>query len=193
MKKWWPVWCLVALCLVFSACKQNGMPPVQEDLQGQRLALGDKAPNVAFTDPMGNSVTLYELLEEKKMVMLNFWFVDCPYCVMEFPAIQQAYSQYAQDVAIVALTPYDSDLQILEFQQEHELEFMMCRDTIGINEAFWVTGYPTTVIIDRDGTVCMVAPGAVPQEEVFLRIFRHFTAEDYETTLVRGIAEFYED
>lgn len=193
MKKWMIVGCILVLCMALAACNKNNTPPVEEDLQGQRLVLGSTMPNVKLTDPMGNSFTLYELLEEKKMVMLNFWFIDCPYCVMEFPAIQAAYSQYEQDVAIVALTPYDSALDILEFQQEHELEFVMCQDEPGLNEVFSVTGYPTTVILDRDGVICMVAPGAVPYEEVFLRIFDCFTAEDYETTLIRNIAEFYAD
>ena len=193
MKKWILMAWLLVICLAVTACSQNKVPPVQDDLAGQHLVLGSTMPNVEITDPLGNSVTLYELLEEKKMVMLNFWFVDCPYCVMEFPAIEAAYNQYQQDVAIVALTPYDTDLQILEFQQEHGLTFTMCRDSLGLNEVFWVTGYPTTVIIDRDGTICMVAPGAVPHEEVFLRIFARFTADDYETTVIRNIAEFYKD
>lgn len=192
MKKWIAVILLAILCLFMVACaadrEPNGSAAVN-DLTGQTLKLGSQMPNVQLTDALGNSFTLYELLEEKKMVMLNFWFINCPYCVMEFPAIQGAYAQMADEVAIVAVNPYDTASQMISFAKEHELQFTMCPDDPGLSKAFGVSGYPTTVIVDRNGIVCLVQPGAMPYETVFLEVFAHFTAQEYETKLFQSFAE----
>lgn len=201
MKQWIAMLLILALCAGLMACGAEpettaAVPtaPVTagtSDLRGQRLGLGSQMPDFTISDALGNSYTLYELLEEKQMVMLNFWFIDCPYCVMEFPSIQAAYSQYSDQIAILAVNPVDTAPQIVGFCQEYGLTFTMCQDGPGLSEAFGIKGYPTTVIVDRYGVVCLVQAGAVPYEEVFLNVFAHFTAENYETKRFYSIQEFY--
>lgn len=155
----------------------------------EQLSLGSQMPDVTITDVQGNSYNLYELLAEKQMVMLNFWFIECPYCVEEFPCINSAYNQYKDSVEVLALNPYNSAITIKIFQAKHKLDFPMCNDPYGLSDAFSVRGYPTTVIIDRYGVVCLVSPGGIPDESVFLKIFEVFTADDYETVLYKSVTE----
>lgn len=193
MKKWIALGLVLALCLAMVGCtgqEQSKSPPeMVEDFSGRTLKVGSLMPNFTIRDVDGNAYNLYELLEEKQMVMLNFWFIDCPYCVKEFPYMNAAYGQYADSVAIFALNPFDSDQNIRAFGAEMELNFTLCGQDLGMRYAFGVKGYPTTVVIDRYGVVCLVEAGMVPSEELFLKAFAHFTAEDYETELFWSFSE----
>ena len=69
------------------------------------LGLGDVMYDFTVTTPDGTAVTLSEMLAEKKMVLLNFWYTSCSWCVTEFPYMEEAYQQYKDKVGIVAVDP----------------------------------------------------------------------------------------
>lgn len=153
------------------------------------LAVGDTMPDFTITDVYGETYTLYELLAEKQMVMLNFWFIDCYYCKLEFPHINEAYLQYQDQVALLAVNPYDSVAGMKAFRYTQGLDFPVMQDPIGLARAFMVGAYPTTVIIDRYGVVCVREAGAFPDTQIFLNVFAYFTAEDYETTIFDSLED----
>ena len=132
------------------------------------------------------TVTLSELLKTKKAVLLNFWYTDCSWCVTEFPLMQDAYEKYKDDLAIVALDPYveDTESMIKSFQSQMQLTFNVAPETLGLNSAFGVTGYPTSVMIDRYGVVTMIEAGAITSERVFDVVFEYFTSDNYEQKLI---------
>ena len=87
-----------------------------EDLSSAQLKLGDVMYDFSVTTPDGEKITLSKLLQEKKMVLLNFWYTTCSWCVTEFPYMEQAYQQYKDDVAIIGLNPLgETDAAIKAF------------------------------------------------------------------------------
>ena len=44
-----------------------------------------------------------KMLEEKDMVLINFWYTTCTYCVAEFPFMEEAYQMYKDQVGIIAV------------------------------------------------------------------------------------------
>ena len=56
-----------------------------EDLSSASLKLGDVMYDFTVTTPDGEKVTLSKMLAEKKMVLINFWYTSCSWCVTEFP------------------------------------------------------------------------------------------------------------
>lgn len=159
--------------------------------QSGPLTLGDKMPELTVTTAQGETLALSELLEQKKLVVLNFWFADCIWCIREFPVMEASYQQYRQDVEILALNPYDAPEKIVEFQKDHSLSFPMASCSHDLAMAFGVTGYPTSVVIDRNGTVCMIHPGAITDKKVFDKLFETFTAEDYSPRLYSSISDLF--
>jgi len=146
--------------------------------------MGDTVEDFSVTTPEGTTYTLSTLLAEHKAVLLNFWFVNCPWCVYEFPYLEEAYSAMSDDIAVLALTPYDSNEAIAQFQQENALTFPMARDDISLAARFGVTGYPTSILIDRYGVYCFSQSGAIPSTSTFMRLFAPFADDAYETSLV---------
>ena len=156
---------------------------------GSSLKAGDVMYDFTVTTPDGTKLTLSELLKEKKLVLLNFWYVGCSWCVEEFPYMQQAYEQYSDDVAIIALNPTDSDSAISLFQSQYGLTFPMASCPIAWTQSFGIQGYPTSVMIDRYGVICLVEEGAITSLRPFTHAFEHFTAEPYQQGIYGNLGE----
>ena len=147
------------------------------------------------TDTEGNAFTLSELLKTKKAVVLNLWYTTCVPCQMEFPYLQEAYDQYADSVALLALNPWEKDTEdaVKTFKTENGLTLPMAKvDTAWANQ---ITGmaYPTTVIIDRFGTVGLVHVGSIDNAKVFTDAFAYFTAENYVQSVVTDILDLEQE
>ncbi len=163
-----------------------------ESLASASLGLGDVMYDFSVTTPDGTTVTLSEILKEKKMVMLNFWFSTCGPCANEFPYMEEAYQLYKDKMEIIAMSPsyYDSDSSVATYQQSMGLSFPMavCQDNWP--SVFGVTGYPTTIIIDRYGVICLIEVGGITSLNPFVSVFEHFTADDYKQRLCEnGMAD----
>lgn len=107
-------------------------------------------------DTDGNSHTLSQLLKEKKLVILNFWYVNCGPCKAEFPFFETAYQKYKDDVAILAFDPFDNESGIRALKAQMGLSFPMLKDNLGLHQGFGVTAYPTTVFIGNNGKILQI-------------------------------------
>jgi thiol-disulfide isomerase/thioredoxin len=160
-----------------------------ENISGHQFVPGDIMYDFEFEDTDGKIHKLSETLAEKKMVMLNFWNKDCSWCQKEFPAIDNVYSDYKDNVEIFALDDaiYDTmdDVRQWKNNLNDGLDFPMglIRNGLGIT-SFGCNGRPLTVIVDRYGMIAMAHPGAITSEYVWKQIFTYFTADDYKQKLI---------
>lgn len=133
------------------------------------------------------TTTLAETLEQKKMVMLNFWYNGCSWCYKEFPAINNVYGAYKDKLEIFALDDYPGQTagEVAGWRNEMNLDFPMGLLTNGLGiGSFGGGGWPMTVIIDRYGMIAMAHRGAITSEQVWDQLFTYFTAEDYQQKLI---------
>ena len=156
---------------------------------GSSLKAGDVMYDFTVTTPDGTKLTLSEILADKKLVLLNFWYVGCSWCVEEFPYMQQAYEQYSDDVAVIALNPMDDDSAIRSFQSQYGLTFPMAACPTAWSQSFGIQGYPTSVFIDRYGVISLIEAGAITSLRPFTHSFEHFTAEPYEQGVYGNLGE----
>ncbi len=133
-----------------------------------------------FTYPAQNSttgeLTLSGILGEKRMLLINFWYIDCPNCVSEFQGLERVYQKYKNIAEVIAVNPSDTMTAISDFSMTYRLTFPMVRDTVRLSAMFGVTGYPTSVVIDSEGVVCEIFTGATPEER-FESYFAAYTAQ----------------
>ncbi len=126
---------------------------------------------------------LSELVGKYKAVMLNFWYLGCGPCRLEFPAINEAYEQFKDKIAIVALSSQDNATTIKNFQEENNLAFDMAYDTAGIESRFGVGAWPTTIIVDRYGAIVYRSKGNETRAGVWAALFAKYTSDNYEQNI----------
>lgn len=168
---------------------ETGEVPQQSQPLPTAINLGDRMPDLTFTDVLGNNISLNTLLQEKELVVLNFWFADCVWCRREFPVMEVAYQNFREDVEILALNPYDSEETIAAFREESSLSFPMISCSQDLAMAFGVNGYPTSVCIDREGTVSLIHSGAITDSTLFNQLFQAYTASDYHSEVYNHLNE----
>lgn len=166
------------------------------DLDKSKLKAGNIMQELEVTTPDGKTIKVSELLKDKKAVMLNFFFLACQPCKGEFPYLQEAYAKVSDDVAVIALTPIDSDDEaIKKYAEELGLTFYVakCDNRWTMNESgvgvFGFSTYPTTVVIDRYGMISLVHSGAVTNVETFDAIFNFYKADTYKQQVVRFVED----
>ncbi len=157
---------------------------------------GDVMHDFTLTDFDGNDYTLSEILKDKDMVMLNFWYRNCSSCLGEFPTLNSVYQQYSDKIEMLAINDYEPDslstAQSLLNYYDFDIEFPLFKIKYGADVPTYdkfedSKGYPTTVIIDRYGVICLVIVGGMSSESKWQKIFDHFTADDYEQKLIYNI------
>ena len=160
------------------------------DLSAVTRKLGDVMFDFTITDTDGKDYTLSELLKEKDAVVLNFWYINCGPCRQEFPYLQEAYEAYSDRIELLAMNPVDgTDETVAAFKEELELTFPMAACDPNWAKAMQLKAYPTTVIIDRFGTISLIHAGSITSAKVFTDAFAHFTAEEYQQGVVEDIKE----
>ena len=160
-----------------------------ENLAGATLGLGDIMYDFSVVTPQGETVTLSQMLEEKEMVLMNFWYTTCTWCVKEFPYMEEAYQQYSDKIGIIAVNPFEEDPAIESFQVQYGLSFPMAKCPSSWSATFGIAGYPTSIIIDRYGVISLIEAGGVTSIRPFINLFEHFSAEDYEQKLFTALSE----
>ena len=159
-----------------------------EEIHKRTFGLGSVMFDFEITDTDGRKQRLSTLLETERAVVLNFWFEGCGPCRMEFPYMQEAYAKYSDKLEIIAINPVDgTDSSVGAYKSELGLGFPMAAGSMDWNSAFKLTGFPTTVVIDRYGVITMVHMGAITDKETFVKMFEHFTSDDYQQSTVKSI------
>ena len=135
----------------------------------------------------GGEFTLSEALKDHDMVLINLWASWCGPCGMEFPFLEEAYEQYSERVAVIALStePKDTTEVIRDYAESRGLTFPVGSDSgTGLASYFEVYSIPTSVVVDRFGNVAMAEAGAQTNKAVFEGLFDYFLDDGYTETEV---------
>lgn len=163
---------------------------------------GDVMYDFSFTTTKGDTFTLSEMLETKKLVMINFWGIFCGPCKSEFPAMIDAYHSpfateenpdgtFSDEVAILAVSmdPDDTDAAIESYLKENGFTNATFGWTCSPEfYSHFNTGnsVPASIFIDRYGVFCYMHVGALPEVSDFTKQFDKFCSDDYNQTIDRG-------
>lgn len=156
------------------------------------ITLGDTMPGFTVETINGEPFTLSKALEEKDLVMINVWASWCGPCMNEFPHLQEAYEKYQDRVEILALSCESSDdaQKIQSVIDKYGLTFPVGSDTIGVAYAFGVTSIPTSILVDRYGTISLVISGAMPNAATVEELFDFYLSDAYtESRLLTSLPQ----
>jgi len=137
------------------------------------VAPGTVIDDFSFTASDGITYSLSGLLKQYDAVLLNFFFIGCIWCERQDVYMEAAYEKYADRIAVVAFSPYDSNSDIAAFKKEMGYTFIMAYDAPGLSDFFSVDGFPTSYMIGSDSAVSEKIT-TVLEEGVFEGIFEGY-------------------
>lgn len=129
-----------------------------------------------LTDQYGEEHTLSEY--KGKVIFLNFWATWCGPCKQEMPDIQDIYEEYGEnkdDLVILSVAnpktdeqPYNNDgtiEEVAQFMEDNGYTYPSLMDTTGDTLLqYYVTSFPTSFFIDREGRVIGYMVGTLSRE-----------------------------
>ena len=128
------------------------------------LKVGEVAPGFSATATDGTFVSLQSL--RGKPVLLEFMDTDCSHCQDEAPVLATVYQSYGSrvnflsiDANIIGTT--DTVAKITAFQQAYGTTWPYVLASSSLVQLYQITATPTTFILDANGTIVQVIPGAV--------------------------------
>ena len=171
-----------------------------------RLELGTVMNDFTVTDAITNKkVSLSDLFngpdgvtgtaDDKKAVLLNFFFTTCGPCANEVPYMIAAYEEYKDEIAVMAISPYPEDDKdkVALFAQQMGMPFTAAKVptnwSLAIQSATGSTAYPTNIIIDRYGVVTLIETGGITSQTPFNLMFEFFGSDKYVQTLVTSMEQ----
>ena len=115
---------------------------------------GEAAPPFTLTDIDGKTFSLEDF--RGKIVILDFFFIRCPPCQEEVSHLTEVFRRYRGKVMIISISVdlnFDTTQRLQQFRREHQIEWIIARDTADVAGAYGVTAVPTLLVIDQDGRI----------------------------------------
>jgi peroxiredoxin len=113
--------------------------------------VGKPAPDFDLTDMNGKQYRLRDL--KGKVVVLNFWFTACVPCIAEMPELNSIKEKYKDREIVFLGLGRDPAERVKAFLKTHVFDYTLFPDAINTAEAYGISIYPTSIVIDRTGTV----------------------------------------
>ena len=123
-------------------------------------AFAEHAPAFDVKNLEGHRYTLAGL--SGKLVVLNFWFKDCPACIREREALNRVVLRYIDNPDVVFLALALDKKEALEpFLRANPLYYDVIPDAGELAETYDISAYPTHIIIGQDGNIVRQWTGAL--------------------------------
>jgi peroxiredoxin len=123
----------------------------EEDEENRKKLMGSKLDELTLVDMDGNIHTLETL--KGKIIVLDFWFVNCGSCIQEMPELNKLREKYGtEDVAWFGIT-FDKKDKVEKFSQRTKFDYTIIPDSRHLVDRFGIRFFPTTLIIDTSGEI----------------------------------------
>ena len=119
---------------------------------------GDAISNVKLVTMDGKKYVLKDM--KGKVVVLNFWFINCPPCRMEIPHLNNMVESFREreDVVFLAVA-LDQSYELKDFLKEMPFQYGIVDAGSYVASRYGINLFPTHVVIDKEGKVIFHTSG----------------------------------
>lgn len=104
-----------------------------------------------------------------KVVVLNFWFVNCPPCRQEIPELNQLTREFANKEVVFLGIALDDQSQLEEFIKSIPFDYQLIASGSSITSQYGIRAYPTHAVLGKDGKVVFQTKGLGPTTLFWLK------------------------
>lgn len=132
--------------------KKTQMATMQKPREAEAFTAGEKFKGEKITDMNGNKYDLKTLSD--KIYVINFWFINCPPCKQEIPELNNLVTKYKDNKEVIFLAiALDDRTSLKNFFKTMPFNYNIVDDGKYYAEKYGVRGYPTHVIVGKDGLI----------------------------------------
>ena len=137
------------------------------------VAPGQPAPHFELMTLAGETAVLDDYAGD--VVLINFWATWCPPCKAEMPAINAYYeANQEKGLTVLGVNAQEDRATVSKFIAANGFTFPILLDRVGdVARQFQVNSYPTTIIVDRNGTIQTIHNGLITAEQLETLVTPH--------------------
>lgn len=112
---------------------------------------GKDCPNFTFKTLEGDTSSISNM--KGKVVLIDFWFINCPPCLEEMEGLNKLYDEYSKDVYLMGIT-YDDTASLKAFLPKHPIKMnIIPNDTTITKQIFGINAFPSKILVDQNGKI----------------------------------------
>jgi len=112
--------------------------------------IGMKIPQQNFTSINGERIIIGG--KKDKPTFINLWFINCPGCIAEMPALNRLKEKYSEKVDFISLT-FEEENDVLDFLRKRKFEFTHIANVESYIKEVGSYPYPENIFIDKEGYI----------------------------------------
>ncbi len=140
------------------------------------VAPGQPAPDFELMTLDGKTAVLEDYAGD--VILINFWATWCPPCKAEMPAINAFYeANQEKGLTVLGINAQEDRGTVSKFIATSGFTFPILLDSAGnVARQFQVNSYPTTIIVDRTGTIQTIHNGLITAEQLETLVTPHLNS-----------------
>ena len=138
--------------------------------EGSVFYKGDVLYDHTFNMVDGTTTSISTQLAKYDAVIINFWGIKCGVCLEELPELNEYYVEMKDKVGLICVNSYsgdDTDEKIKEFIKANDYSVPSTVYDYSYSDELRISGWPTTVVVDRYGRYAAGMVGFVTGVEGF--------------------------
>lgn len=147
----------VAVLRLITKKEKEMMQKMQANTSGKSELVGTNSPVFSATDINGNKYSLNSL--KGKIIVMNFWFVECKPCVMEIPELNKLVEKYKNKNVVFLGFALNDKSEIDIFLKKKNFNYNLIPKSSEIAAKYKVSSYPSHIIIDGNSKIVYVTSG----------------------------------
>ena len=112
--------------------------------------IGMKIPQQYFTSLNGEKIIIGG--NQDKPTLINLWFIQCPGCIAEMPALNRLKEKYSDKVNFISLT-YEKEEDVRKFLKKRKFEFTHIVNVEPFLKKIASYPYPENIFFDKNGQI----------------------------------------
>jgi thiol-disulfide isomerase/thioredoxin len=123
--------------------------------------IGMKIPQQTFSSINGEKIIIGG--KKENPTLINLWFIHCPGCIDEIPALNKLKEKYSGKVDFVSLT-FEKKEDVLDFLIKRKFDFTHIANVENFINEIGSYPYPENIFIDKEGFIRYIE-GPIPNQK----------------------------
>ena len=140
--------------------EKSEMKKILSKANEENVQIGKSAKPFNVTDINGNNFSLESL--KGKIVVINFWFVECKPCIMEIPELNKLVEEFKdKDVIFLGIT-FNDTTKLNSFLERNKFNYNIIPKSKDVISNYGIKSFPTHIVIDQYSKVAFSTTGLTP-------------------------------